>query len=233
MQHALKHVERPGGSHEGVGRKKMICTRWRRVRTNATVHANKLPLHLMASTGLAQGMKLKNTNQLWTMRPTPAVPEPCDTVLHLPLSRRVFKKIQNNYFLNFQCLQIQDLRQVKIRSKKNTKTRRASKRLDCRLWNHGPLSSRETARKRLSWPRQAGTRGYSNPFHLSRCCFVCVGCFLVCLVCVFVFLCFCVLFVFGVSLLFVFLLWWWHCDSTQDYVSVLGHSTADAFVCHN
>ena len=32
--------------------------------TNATVHANTLPLHLMASTGIAQGMKLKNTNQL-------------------------------------------------------------------------------------------------------------------------------------------------------------------------
>ena len=25
MQHALKHVERPGGSHEGVGRNKNIC----------------------------------------------------------------------------------------------------------------------------------------------------------------------------------------------------------------
>ena len=87
------------------------------------MHANQLPLHLMASTGIAQGMKLKNTNQLWTMRPTPAVPEPCDTVLHLPLSRRVFKKIQNNYFLNFQCLQIQDFRQVKIRSKKKTQKR--------------------------------------------------------------------------------------------------------------
>ena len=24
MQHALKHVERPGGSHEGVGRKKIL-----------------------------------------------------------------------------------------------------------------------------------------------------------------------------------------------------------------
>ena len=24
MQHALKHVERPGGSHEGVGRKKKL-----------------------------------------------------------------------------------------------------------------------------------------------------------------------------------------------------------------
>jgi len=29
MQHALKHVERPGGSHEGVGRKKILAwTLW-------------------------------------------------------------------------------------------------------------------------------------------------------------------------------------------------------------
>ena len=43
-------------------------------------------------------------------------------------------------------------------------------------------------------------------WNLSRCCFACVGCFLVCLVlclCVFVFLCFCVLCAFGVFVLFL------------------------------
>ena len=57
--------------------------------------------------------------------------------------------------------------------------------------------------------------------------------------CVFVFLCCCVLFVFGVLVLFRFVLWWWHCDSTQDYVSVLHQFTFEAtqpqtaYVCHN
>ena len=34
MQHALTHVERPGGSHEGVGRKKNfeMCSRGAKIR---------------------------------------------------------------------------------------------------------------------------------------------------------------------------------------------------------
>ena len=37
--------------------------------------------------------------------------------------------------------------------------RRASKRLDCRLWKHATSFINRTERERLSWPRQAGTRG--------------------------------------------------------------------------
>ena len=32
--------------------------------TNATMHASTLPLHLLALTEIARGMKLENTNQL-------------------------------------------------------------------------------------------------------------------------------------------------------------------------
>ena len=65
-------------------------------------------------------------------------------------------------------------------------------------------------------------------WNLSRCCFACVGCFLVCLVlclCVFVFLCFVCFWGFC----FVsFVLGWLHCDSTQDYVTVLHQFTFEA-----
>ena len=76
-------------------------------------------------------------------------------------------------------------------------------------------------------------------WNLSRLFLACVVGFLFCLVVVF-----CVLFVgafccFGVLLLFRFVLLCCHCDSTQDYVSVLYQFTFEAtqpqmvYVCHN
>ena len=67
---------------------------------NATVHANMLSLHLMALIGITQGMKLKNTNQLWTKRPNrrrilrtvlkPPLSEACLT-LFIPIFVELFQ----------------------------------------------------------------------------------------------------------------------------------------------
>ena len=76
-------------------------------------------------------------------------------------------------------------------------------------------------------------------WNLSRFCLACVVVFLVCLVVVFVFCLFLFFVCFGVLFLFPFVLWCYHCDSTQDYVSVLYQFTFEAtqpqmaYVCHN
>jgi len=46
-----------------------------------------------------------------------------------------------------------------VRGMVSAKPRRASKRLDCRRWKHGTFFINKTERERLSWSRQAGTRG--------------------------------------------------------------------------
>ena len=51
-----------------------------------------------------------------------------------------------------------------VRGVASGRPRRASKRLDCRLWEHWASFINIIERERLSWPRQAGTRSFGFVF---------------------------------------------------------------------